>query len=142
MRPPVSRPCTWNAVSAFANCGHAVAHVRGSYVPPKPDSLVIEDEVRRVSWFVCSDKCLLMHLFTELTCRLKIALSPAAVLSIILHGLRAVCHRLRSATGLWHPLAWPAQSLAAINKYLAAASVSVNVLPLRRGWFFKLTRRK
>ena len=23
----------WNAVSAFANCGHAVAHVRGSYVP-------------------------------------------------------------------------------------------------------------
>ena len=37
--------CAWNAVSAFANCGHAVAHVRGSYVPPKPDSLVIEDEV-------------------------------------------------------------------------------------------------
>jgi len=63
--------CAWNAVSAFANCGHAVAHVRGSYVPPEPDSLVIEDEVRRVSWFVCSDKCLLMHLFTELTCRLK-----------------------------------------------------------------------
>jgi hypothetical protein len=25
--------CAWNAVSAFANCGHAVAHVRGSYVP-------------------------------------------------------------------------------------------------------------
>jgi hypothetical protein len=25
--------CTWNAVSAFANCGRAVAHVRGSYVP-------------------------------------------------------------------------------------------------------------
>ena len=23
----------WNAVSAFANCGHAVTHVRGSYVP-------------------------------------------------------------------------------------------------------------
>jgi hypothetical protein len=23
----------WNAVSAFANCGRAVAHVRGSYVP-------------------------------------------------------------------------------------------------------------
>ena len=22
----------WNAVSAFANCGRAVAHVRGSYV--------------------------------------------------------------------------------------------------------------
>jgi hypothetical protein len=22
----------WNAVSAFANCGHAVAHVEGSYV--------------------------------------------------------------------------------------------------------------
>ena len=26
--------CAWNAVSAFANCGRAVAHVRGSYVPP------------------------------------------------------------------------------------------------------------
>ena len=25
--------CAWNAVSAFANCGRAVAHVRGSYVP-------------------------------------------------------------------------------------------------------------
>ena len=23
----------WNAVAAFANCGRAVAHVRGSYVP-------------------------------------------------------------------------------------------------------------
>ena len=23
----------WNAVSAFANCGRAVAHVQGSYVP-------------------------------------------------------------------------------------------------------------
>ena len=23
--------CAWNAVSAFANCGRAVAHVRGSY---------------------------------------------------------------------------------------------------------------
>jgi hypothetical protein len=23
----------WNAVLAFANCGRAVAHVRGSYVP-------------------------------------------------------------------------------------------------------------
>jgi hypothetical protein len=28
--------CAWNAVSAFANCGHAVAHVQGSYVP-QPD---------------------------------------------------------------------------------------------------------
>jgi hypothetical protein len=26
--------CAWNAVSAFANCGRAVALVRGSYVPP------------------------------------------------------------------------------------------------------------
>jgi len=25
--------CAWNAVSAFANCGRAIAHVRGSYVP-------------------------------------------------------------------------------------------------------------
>ena len=25
--------CAWNAVSAFANCGRAAAHVRGSYVP-------------------------------------------------------------------------------------------------------------
>jgi hypothetical protein len=25
--------CAWNAVSAFANCGRAVARVRGSYVP-------------------------------------------------------------------------------------------------------------
>ena len=25
----------WNAVSAFANCGRAVAHVRGSYVRQK-----------------------------------------------------------------------------------------------------------
>src|SRR6476660_7577554 len=25
--------CAWNAVSAFANCGRAVAHVRGSYGP-------------------------------------------------------------------------------------------------------------
>ena len=25
--------CAWNAVSAFANCGRAVAHVQGSYVP-------------------------------------------------------------------------------------------------------------
>jgi hypothetical protein len=25
--------CAWNAVSAFANCGRAVAFVRGSYVP-------------------------------------------------------------------------------------------------------------
>jgi len=25
--------CAWNAVSAFANCGGTVAHVRGSYVP-------------------------------------------------------------------------------------------------------------
>ena len=25
--------CAWNAVSAFANCGRAVADVRGSYVP-------------------------------------------------------------------------------------------------------------
>jgi hypothetical protein len=25
--------CACNAVSAFANCGRAVAHVRGSYVP-------------------------------------------------------------------------------------------------------------
>ena len=45
-RLPTSRPraclskvsrltngCAWNAVSAFANCGRAVAHVRGSYVP-------------------------------------------------------------------------------------------------------------
>ena len=24
--------CAWNAVSAFANCGRAVAHVRGSYM--------------------------------------------------------------------------------------------------------------
>jgi hypothetical protein len=29
--------CAWNAVSAFANCGRAVARVRGSYVPPLPD---------------------------------------------------------------------------------------------------------
>jgi hypothetical protein len=31
----VGRPtdAPWNAVSAFANCGRAVAHVRGSYVP-------------------------------------------------------------------------------------------------------------
>ena len=29
--------CAWNAVSAFANCGRAAAHVRGSYVPI-PDS--------------------------------------------------------------------------------------------------------
>jgi hypothetical protein len=28
--------CAWNAVSAFANPGRAVAHVRGSYVP-RPD---------------------------------------------------------------------------------------------------------
>ena len=25
--------CAWNAVLAFANCGRAVAHVQGSYVP-------------------------------------------------------------------------------------------------------------
>ena len=25
--------CAWNAVPAFANCGRAVAHVQGSYVP-------------------------------------------------------------------------------------------------------------
>jgi hypothetical protein len=25
--------CAWNAVSAFANCGRAVAFVRGSYMP-------------------------------------------------------------------------------------------------------------
>jgi len=29
----LSLPAPWNAVSAFANCGRAVAHVRGSYVP-------------------------------------------------------------------------------------------------------------
>ena len=28
--------CAWNAVSAFANCGLAVAHVPGSYVPIAP----------------------------------------------------------------------------------------------------------
>src|SRR5271165_3071603 len=27
--------CAWNAVSAFANCGRAVAHVRGSYGPTR-----------------------------------------------------------------------------------------------------------
>ena len=27
----------WNAVSAFANCGRAVAHVRGSYVPSRTE---------------------------------------------------------------------------------------------------------
>jgi hypothetical protein len=40
-RPPLWRrgfsrltnECAWNAVSAFANCGRAVAHVRGSSVP-------------------------------------------------------------------------------------------------------------
>jgi len=31
----------WNAVSAFANCGRAVAHVRGSYGP----SSEVEGEV-------------------------------------------------------------------------------------------------
>jgi hypothetical protein len=25
--------CAWNAVSAFANCGRAAAHVQGSYEP-------------------------------------------------------------------------------------------------------------
>jgi predicted DNA-binding transcriptional regulator AlpA len=29
----VEHGCAWNAVSAFANCGRAVAHVRGSYGP-------------------------------------------------------------------------------------------------------------
>ena len=29
----VDQRIAWNAVSAFANCGRAVAHVRGSYVP-------------------------------------------------------------------------------------------------------------
>ena len=29
----VGSDAPWNAVSAFANCGPAVAHVRGSYVP-------------------------------------------------------------------------------------------------------------
>src|SRR6185312_12968680 len=27
----LTNECAWNAVSAFANCGRAVAHVRGSY---------------------------------------------------------------------------------------------------------------
>jgi hypothetical protein len=30
----LTNECAWNAVSAFANCGLAVAHVRGSYVLP------------------------------------------------------------------------------------------------------------
>ena len=32
-RSRLTNGCAWNAVSAFANCGRAVAHVRGSYVP-------------------------------------------------------------------------------------------------------------
>ena len=33
----VGRPtdAPWNAVTAFTNCGRAVAHVRGSYVPTR-----------------------------------------------------------------------------------------------------------
>ena len=34
----------WNAVSAFTNCGRAVAHVRGSYVPT-PDSCTAANEI-------------------------------------------------------------------------------------------------
>ncbi len=30
---PLTNGCAWNAVSASANCGRAVAHVRGSYGP-------------------------------------------------------------------------------------------------------------
>jgi hypothetical protein len=30
---PNGNGCAWNAVSAFANCGRAVAFFRGSYVP-------------------------------------------------------------------------------------------------------------
>ena len=30
----VGRRCVWNAVSAFANCGRAVANVRAANVPP------------------------------------------------------------------------------------------------------------
>ena len=35
-RQSVDHGCAWNAVSAFANYGLAVAHVRGSYVPIAP----------------------------------------------------------------------------------------------------------
>jgi hypothetical protein len=33
----------WNAVAAFANCGRAVAHVRGSYVPRRTSQAVEAD---------------------------------------------------------------------------------------------------
>jgi hypothetical protein len=33
LRQSGGRASPWNGVSAFANCGRAVAHVRGSYVP-------------------------------------------------------------------------------------------------------------
>src|SRR5439155_22824101 len=54
-RPRLSRltnGCAWDAVSAFANCGRAVAYVRGSYVPISDNQPPEKVEDTDVS-FVC-----------------------------------------------------------------------------------------
>jgi hypothetical protein len=50
--------CAWNAVSAFANTGRAVAHVRGSYVPILLQKSFLGDErnfLGPLMRFVCGD---------------------------------------------------------------------------------------
>ena len=37
--------CAWNAVSAFANCGRAVAHVQGSYVLSPDEQLTANHRI-------------------------------------------------------------------------------------------------
>ena len=51
--------CAWNAVSAFANCGRAVAFVRGSYGPKQDDRY----ELTTLSLgFACRDAHALVYL--------------------------------------------------------------------------------
>jgi hypothetical protein len=41
--------CAWNAASAFADCGRAVAHVRGSYGPRSCENSKIRSAARMIS---------------------------------------------------------------------------------------------
>ena len=41
--------CAWNAMSAFANGGRAVAHVRGSYLPNKRHYSITSSSIAAIS---------------------------------------------------------------------------------------------